>query len=59
MNVTERFLYLLPVTSRQTLVDEELVTLIDKNKLLVQARQALDFPGMHSVRMWHAYFHRT
>jgi len=58
MYVTERLFYLLPVTSQQTLVDEELATLIDPDTILVQARQALDLPGMHSVRMWHADFHR-
>jgi hypothetical protein len=58
MDVTERILYLLPVTNRQTLVDEELATLIIPDTILVQARQALDMPGMHSVRMWHGEFRR-
>jgi hypothetical protein len=58
-NVTERVLYLVPVTRREILIDEELVTLIDPATLLVEARQALDLPGGHSIRTWHAYFHRT
>ena len=58
MDVTERLLYLLPITKPTMLVDEELATLINSDTILVQARQALDMPGMHSVRMWHAEFHR-
>jgi hypothetical protein len=57
-NVTERVLYLLPVARRETLVEEELVTLVDSATLLVQARQALELPGSRSIRTWHAYFHR-
>ena len=58
-SVTERVLYLLPFTRREILVDEELVTLIDSATLLVEARQALQLPNGHSIRTWHAYFHRT
>jgi hypothetical protein len=58
MDVTERLLYLLPITKRQTLVDEELATLINSDTILLQARQELDIRGMQSVRMWHAEFHR-
>ena len=58
MDATERLLYLLPITTRYTLVDEELATVISSDTILVQARQSLDIPGIHSVRMWHADFHR-
>ncbi len=57
--VTERVLYLLPIARRETLIDEELVTLTDPTTLLVKARQAVGLPSDHSVRTWHAYFHRT
>jgi hypothetical protein len=57
--VTHRLLYLLPITSKQMLIDEELATLLDRDDLMIQARQQLKFPDLEGVRTWHAFFHRV
>jgi len=59
LDVTERLLFLVPIRSRQQLIDEELATSLGRDLLMVQARQAIAIGGMRSVRMWHAEFHRV
>ena len=56
--VRELLLWMLPISTTEILVDEELATLAGPDTVFVQARQTLDVSGSHSVRAWHATFHR-
>lgn len=56
--VRELILWVLPVSTTEMLVDEELATLEGPDAVFIQARQTLDVSGTHSVRAWHATFHR-
>ena len=55
--VRELFFWVLPISTTEMLVDEELATLTGPDSIFVQARQTLDVSGTHSVRAWHATFH--
>jgi hypothetical protein len=56
--IKELLLWVLPVSTTEMLVDEEVATLTGPNSIFVQAHQALDAGGTHSARTWHATFHR-
>jgi hypothetical protein len=65
LKITDYVLWVVPlVPYREVLVDEELVSWRASDArvpdaLLVQARQELAMGPMHSVRSWHADFHRV
>jgi hypothetical protein len=60
LKITDKVAWVVPlVPYREVLVDEELVSVRAPDALLVEARQELAMGAMHSVRSWHANFHRV
>jgi hypothetical protein len=51
--------WLLPISRRQVLVDEELAQKKDLDHLSIRARQEIEVDGLPAVRTWHADFRRT
>ena len=58
LEVTEGWIYKLPVTRRQLVIDEELATIISPASMFVSGRQFLDVSGHRSAADWHASFRR-
>ena len=58
LEVTEGWIYKLPVTRQQLVIDEELATIVAPASMFVSGRQFLDVSGHRSAADWHASFRR-
>lgn len=58
LELTEGWIYKLPVTHRQLVIDEELATIVAPASMFVSGRRFLDVSGHRSAADWHAFFRR-
>ena len=57
LNLTESSIIKFMQVTPQTVVDEEVATLVDPDHLTIAGRTFLTGPGPHSIGTWHADFH--